>query len=81
MLGTKIFWVVKIPRMNMHIAEREEPMVHYEPALKRRSNHLTGLTNLVLLLAGVYAALFVESFAKYIVLLIIAALYFFARIE
>lgn len=77
----KFVRVVKIPRINMHMSDREEPLVKYEPVLRRKDSNLASLMNLVMLLAGVYVALFVGSFAKYVVLLIIASIYFFARIE
>jgi len=64
-------------RLSGGVGEMEESSVHYTPKKKRKLEYI----NVILFLSAVYVALFVDSLAKYVLLMVLFAIYFFARLD
>lgn len=77
----KVVWVVKIARMTMGVGEMEDPLVQFNNKAPKKSSNLAGFLNLVLMLMGLYVVLFLESIARWLLLFVIIAVYFFQNVD
>lgn len=64
-------------RMSRGTGEMEEHLLEFDHRLRKKRTNLASFMNLMLLLIGVYVALFIESIARWLLLLAIIAVYFF----
>lgn len=73
--------MVKIARMTMGVGEMEDPLVHFNNKISKKRSNLTSFLNLVLILMGLYVLLFLESIARWLLLFVIIAFYFFQNVD